>query len=321
MASTSLMATMATTTSTKKYLIVIVGATGSGKTALSLALAEHYGAPIISTDSRQLYQGMAIGTAQPSAEELQRVEHHFINCFDVHRDFNCGEYERMALDRLAQLFAKHDVVVAVGGSGLYIKALCEGMDDLPDAAPELREQLVAQLESNGLAWLVERLHELDEEYWREVDRSNPQRVLRAVEVCLATGKRYSELRKGVTKQRDFEIVKVGIAMPRERLYERINLRVEQMVQAGLEEEVRAMSPYRNLNALQTVGFSEMFDYMDGKITREEAIELIKRNSRRYAKRQMTWFRRDKDIEWFEEPTSAQVVEYIDSRFGEYEIKS
>ncbi len=307
-----LMAMEIAMTSGRKRLIVIVGATGSGKTDLSIAIAEHFAAPIISTDSRQFYRGMAIGTAQPSREQMARVEHHLVDCLDVGEDFNCGAYERVALERLSELFAKHDTVVAVGGSGLYIKALCDGMDELPDAEPALRNELLERLETEGLESLVEQLRELDEVYYNEVDRCNPQRVLRALEVCLTTGKPYSSLRKGGAKKRDFEIVKVGIDYPREELYDRINRRVDMMMAEGLEAEARAMRPHRHLNALQTVGFSEMFDYFDGTISRDEAVELIKRNSRRYAKRQMTWFRRDKDIAWFTKPTPDQVIEYLES---------
>ena len=297
----------------RKRLIVIVGPTGSGKTDLSISVAEHFAAPIISTDSRQFYRGMAIGTAQPSAEQMARVEHHLVDCFDVHEEFNCGAYERVALERLEELFAKHDTVVAVGGSGLYIKALCEGMDDLPDADPAVREELLRRVETEGLESLVEQLRELDEVYYNEVDRCNPQRVLRALEVCLSTGRPYSSFRKGGTKQRDFEIVKIGVDYPREELYDRINRRVDMMMEAGLEAEARAMLPHRHLNALQTVGFSELFDHFDGTISKEEAVELIKRNSRRYAKRQMTWFRRDKDICWFTKPKAEEVIAYLESR--------
>ena len=298
-------------TSGRKRLVVIVGATGSGKTDLSIGVAEHFGAPIISTDSRQFYRGMAIGTAQPSREQMSRVEHHMVDCLDISEEFNCGAYERVALERLSELFVHHDTIVAVGGSGLYIKALCEGMDDLPDAEPALREELLKRLETEGLEPLVEQLRELDEVYYNEVDRCNPQRVLRAVEVCLTTGQPYSSLRKGGAKKRDFEIVKVGIDYPREELYDRINRRVDMMMTEGLEAEARAMLPHRHLNALQTVGFSEMFDYFDGTITKEEAVELIKRNSRRYAKRQMTWFRRDKEIKWFEKPNAEEVIAYLE----------
>ena len=294
-----------------KRLIVIVGPTGSGKTDLSIGVAEHFSAPIISTDSRQFYRGIAIGTAQPTPEQRQRVEHHLVDCLDISEEFNCGAYERVALERLGELFEKHDTVVAVGGSGLYIKALCEGMDDLPDASPELREELTKRLEYEGLEALVEQLKELDEDYYNEVDRCNPQRVLRAVEVCLTTGKPYSSFRKGATKKRDFNIVKVGIDMPREELYDRINRRVDMMIAEGLEAEARAMLPHRHHNALRTVGFSEMFDYFDGKTSFEEAVELIKRNSRRYAKRQMTWFRRDEEIRWFDHPVIEDVVAYLE----------
>lgn len=302
---------IATAMMSGKRLIVIVGPTGSGKTDLSIGVAEHFGAPIISTDSRQFYRGMAIGTAQPSREQMERVEHHLVDCLDVSEEFNCGAYERVALERLSELFEKHDTVVAVGGSGLYIKALCEGMDDLPDAEPALREELMRRLETEGLESLVEQLRELDEAYYNEVDRCNPQRVLRAIEVCLTTGQPYSSLRKGGSKKRDFDIVKVGIDYPREELYDRINRRVDMMIEEGLEAEARAMLPHRHLNALQTVGFSEMFDYFDGVISKEEAIELIKRNSRRYAKRQMTWFRRDKEIRWFVKPNAEEVIEYLE----------
>ncbi len=300
-------------TMSTKTLIVIVGPTGSGKTDLSIRVAEHYSSPIISTDSRQFYRGIPIGTAQPEPEQLERVEHHFIASHSLTDDFNCGAYEVAALERLEELFANNDYVVAVGGSGLYVKALCEGMDDLPDAEPALREELLKRLENEGLESLVEQLRELDEVYYNEVDRCNPQRVLRAVEVCLTTGKPYSSLRKGGTKKRDFEIVKVGIDYPREELYERINRRVDMMMNDGLEAEARAMLPHRHLNALQTVGFSELFDYFDGTISKEEAVELIKRNSRRYAKRQMTWFRRDKAIQWFTKPTSAEVIAYLEQQ--------
>ena len=296
-----------------KRLIVIVGPTGSGKTDLSIGIAEHFGAPIISTDSRQFYRGMAIGTAQPSREQMARVEHHLVDCLDVSEEFNCGAYERVALERLEALFTKHDTVVAVGGSGLYIRALCEGMDDLPDAEPGLREELLRRLETEGLGSLVEQLRELDEVYYNEVDKCNPQRVLRAVEVCLTTGQPYSSLRKGGAKKRDFEIVKVGVDYPREELYDRINRRVDMMMAEGLEAEARAMLPHRHLNALQTVGFSELFDYFDGTISKEEAVELIKRNSRRYAKRQMTWFRRDKEIQWFTKPKVEEVIAYLETK--------
>lgn len=309
---------MATTTMTMstKRVIVVVGPTASGKTDLSIALARHYNAPILSTDSRQVYKGLSIGTAYPSVEQLQAVEHHFIAELELNQDFNCGEYEKQALERLETLFEKHNTIVAVGGSGLYVRALCEGMDSLPEADEALREQLQRRLAEQGVEALAEQLKTLDQEYYEVVDRCNPARVMRALEVCLVSGCKYSELRKGAVKSRDFQIVKVGVNMGRERLYERINLRVDKMLEAGLEAEARAVLPYRHLNSLKTVGYSEMFDYFDGKIDFEQAVELIKRNSRRYAKRQLTWFGRDKDIRWFENDQLEEIVKYIDSQFGE-----
>ena len=265
-----------------KSLIVIVGPTGSGKTDLSIAVAEHFSAPIISTDSRQFYRGIPIGTAQPDEEQLRRVEHHFIASHDLTDDFNCGAYEVAALKRLEELFERHDVVVAVGGSGLYIKALCEGMDDMPEADAEVRQRLAERLEKEGLEALVEELRERDADFYEIVDKKNPARVLRALEVCITTGQPYSSLRSGEKREREFNIVKIGTDMPREVLYERIDKRVDIMVEQGLEQEARAVYPQRALNSLQTVGYREMFDYFDGTIGRDEAIELIKRNSRRYA---------------------------------------
>ena len=307
--------TIAMTMSTKR-LIVVVGPTASGKTDLSIALARHYNAPIISTDSRQVYKGLKIGTAYPSDEQLQSVEHHFIAERELTEDFNCGLYEKEALERLDMLFNRVDTVVAVGGSGLYIRALCEGMDYLPEANLELRYELADSLHMGGVEALAERLRELDPEYYEVVDRNNPARVMRALEVCLVTGQKYSELRKGVVKERDFQIVMVGVDVPREELYDRINRRVDMMIEAGLVDEARSVLPYRHCNSLSTVGYSEMFDYFDGKTTLDEAIELIKRNTRHYAKRQMTWFRREKQIAWFAASDYQQIVKYIDSQFGE-----
>lgn len=296
-----------------RELIVVVGPTGSGKTSLSIDLARYFSAPIISTDSRQLYRGMSIGTAQPTAEELQAAEHHFIACRNVEDEFNCGAYEQEALTLLEELFKSHNRVVAVGGSGLYIKALCEGLDALPAVSDELRATLRERLEVEGMAALLGDLVRLDPEFYAVVDRDNPSRVLRALEVCLSSGETYSKLRIGERKERDFKIVKVGIDMPRAQLYDRINRRVDQMVADGLESEARALYPRRALNALQTVGYREFFDYFEGSINREEAIELIKRNSRRYAKRQMTWFRRDEQIEWFSSSDPQSIIAHLERR--------
>ncbi|HIY14370.1 MAG TPA: tRNA (adenosine(37)-N6)-dimethylallyltransferase MiaA [Candidatus Alistipes cottocaccae] len=298
-----------------KRLLVIVGPTGSGKTDLSIRLARHYGAPILSTDSRQFYRGMAIGTAQPDPDQLQAAEHHFIASHDLNEDLNCGSYEMQALSCLEKLFAEHDWVIAVGGSGLYVRALCEGMDDLPQADPELREALSRRLETEGVDALAAELRTLDPAYYATVDRRNPARVMRALEVCLQTGRPYSEQRTGVRRPRPFGIVKVGVDLPREELYARIDRRVDRMVADGLEAEARALYPYRTLNALQTVGYREFFDYFDGRTSYEEAVSLIKRNSRRYAKRQLTWFRRDPEIRWFGPWDDAAIIAHADAAAG------
>ena len=296
-----------------KRLLVVVGPTGSGKTDLSIRLALHYGVPILSTDSRQVYRGMPIGTAQPSADQLQAVEHHFIASRDLTDNLNCGEYEVQALVRLEELFADHDWVVAVGGSGLYVRALCEGMDDLPQADEPLRRELERRLAEEGLGALAEELRELDPEYCRTADLNNPARVMRALEVCLQTHMPYSRQRTGERRPRSFEIVKIGIDLPRDVLYDRINRRVDRMLADGLEAEARALYPYRELNALKTVGYREFFDYFDGRIGYDEAVELIKRNSRRYAKRQLTWFRRDSEIRWFAPDDDAAIIAYVGSK--------
>lgn len=294
-----------------KRLLVIVGPTGCGKTDLSIRLAQHYGAPILSTDSRQFYRGMAIGTAQPTTDQLQTAEHHFIASHDITDDLSCGQYEVLALKRLQELFAHHEQVIAVGGSGLYVRALCEGMDDLPHADETLRAELTERLRQDGVAALAEELRELDPVYYETVDRCNPARVLRGMEVCLQTGRPFSEFRTGIKKERNFQIVKVGLTLPRKELYARIDRRVDAMMAAGLEAEARTLYPHRALNSLQTVGYRELFDYFDGRTTREEAIERIKRNSRRYAKRQMTWFRRDPEIRWFAPDEDELIIRHLD----------
>ena len=302
---------MATTMSSKRgTLVVVVGPTGSGKSALAVKLATCLNAPIISTDSRQVFRGMPIGTAQPTAEELATAKHYFIADREVEDDFNCGKYECEALALLDKLFKESEYVVAVGGSGLYVQALCDGMDDLPDADPALRDSLKQRLENEGLESLVVELRTLDPTYAEEVDVCNPARVMRALEVCLTTGRPYSEQRKGVTAERPFNIIKIGTDMPRDVLYDRINRRVEMMIKEGLEAEARTMYPKRHLNALQTVGYRELFEYFDGKYTFEEAVELVKRNSRRYAKRQLTWFRRDEQTAWFNPSDIEAILAHI-----------
>ena len=308
------MATTATTMSSKQgTLIVVGGPTGSGKSALAVEIAKHLRAPIISTDSRQMYHGMAIGTAQSTAEELAAVKHYFIADREPEDDFNCGRYEVEALALLERLFAENKYVVAVGGSGLYIQALCSGMDALPEADEELRNSLKQRLENEGLESLFAELQQLDPAYAEVVDRCNPSRVMRALEVCISSGKPYSEQRSGAVVERPFNIIKIATDMPRDILYDRINRRVDMMVEEGLIAEATAMYPKRHLNALQTVGYREIFDYFDGKCSLEEAIELVKRNSRRYAKRQMTWFRRDSEFRWFSPSDLSNIITYIENQ--------
>ena len=308
------MATTTTTMSSKRgTLIVVGGPTGSGKSALAVEIAKHFGAPIISTDSRQMYRGMAIGTAQPTKEELTAVKHYFIADREPEDDFNCGRYEVEALTLLDRLFAENRYVVAVGGSGLYIQALCSGMDSLPEADEELRNTLKTRLENEGLESLFAELQRLDPTYAEFVDRCNPARVMRALEVCIATGKPYSEQRSGTVVERPFNIIKIATDMLRDILYDRINRRVDMMVEEGLLAEAKSMYPKRHLNALQTVGYRELFDYFDDKCSLEEAIELVKRNSRRYAKRQMTWFRRDSEFRWFAPSNLSEIIAYIEAQ--------
>lgn len=280
-----------------KQLIVIIGATASGKTDLSIEMAKEYGAEIISTDSRQFYRQMSIGTAVPSVEQLSEVKHHFIHSRDVWDNYAAGAFENDALVLLDELFQRGDYAVAVGGSGLYIDALCRGFDDIPTVNDSCRESLMAVFQVEGLDPLLKRLKELDPQFYEVVDRNNYKRVIRALEVCITSGEPYSKQRTGEVKQREFEIRKIGIDMPREVLYDRINRRVDMMVESGLEAEAREVYKYREFNALRTVGYNEMFSYFDGLISFDEAIDKIKQNTRRYAKRQLTWFRRDNDIEW------------------------
>lgn len=283
--------------SANKTLVVVLGATATGKTAVSIALARAFGSEILSCDSRQFYRQMPIGTAAPTAQEQAAATHHFIATRNVEEDFSCGQYEVEALELLDERFREHDLLFMVGGSGLYVDAVCRGLDSMPEIDPALRAQLTERLHSQGLESLLSELSALDPEHHARMDRSNPQRVVRALEVCLQTGHTYSSLRMGEGKSRPFRIIKIGIRMPREVLYERINQRVDLMVAQGLESEARTLYPLRNHNALQTVGYKEFFAYFDGLISREEAIELIKRNSRRYAKRQETWFLRDPATHW------------------------
>ncbi len=283
--------------SQKPTLLVLVGPTGVGKTELSLRIAERLGCPIISADSRQIYREIPIGTAAPTQEEQQRVRHYMVATKSVADDYNAGQYERDVLELTDELFKTHDTLLLTGGSMLYVDAVCKGLDELPSVTAELREEVQTEYRTKGMEWLQREVEQIDPAYWAEVDQQNPQRLLHCVEICRASGKQYSDLRQQKTAERPFRIVKVGLTRPREELYGRINRRVEEMVRAGLEEEARSVYPLRQKNSLQTVGYREMFAYMDGEYDLPHAIEQIQLNSRHYAKRQMTWFNRDNTIHW------------------------
>ncbi|MES2427342.1 MAG: tRNA (adenosine(37)-N6)-dimethylallyltransferase MiaA [Bacteroidota bacterium] len=281
----------------QKNLIVILGPTASGKTTAAIQLAQQYQTVILSADSRQFYREMSIGTAKPDADELAAAKHYFINSHSITEPFSVGDFEKQGLALLNELFKTRDTVILVGGSGLYIKALCEGFDDIPQADTAIREQLNHDFAEKGIEPLQEELKLADPVYCKEVDLNNPQRIIRALEVFRHTGLPFSSYRKATINTRPFNILKIGLDMPREVLYNRINRRVDDMVNLGLIDEAKSLIAYRHLNALNTVGYSELFDYFDGKTDLNKAIDLIKQNTRRFAKRQLTWFRKDQSIHW------------------------
>lgn len=295
-------------------LLVILGPTGVGKTELSLRVAEHLGSPILSCDSRQIYREIPIGTAAPTAAEQARVKHYFVGTRSLEEDYNAGQYERDALALLEDLFQTHETIVMTGGSMLYADAVCKGLDDLPSVPASIRAQVQWDEERSTkeewFTWLQGEVQRLDPAYWEEVDQSNPARLMHCVELCLTTGKPYSELRTKTQKVRPFRIIKVGIERPREELYARIDERVKEMMSAGLLEEARRVYSKRALNSLQTVGYRELFAYMDGDYDIDRAIALIQQNTRHYAKRQMTWFRRDKKIYWLQANEAYEKNEHI-----------
>lgn len=278
-------------------LLIVLGPTAVGKTDYSIELALDSHSPVISCDSRQIFKEMRIGTARPSEEQLARVKHYFIASHSITDNYTAGRYEIEALALLEELFKTHDILVMTGGSGLYIDALCNGLDDFPDADPALRASLIERLEKEGLASLRHELRRLDPETAERIDPANRQRIVRALEVCIATGKPYSSFRSGTVKERPFTIRKIGLTRPREALYARIDARVEQMMAEGLEGEARSLLPYRSLPALNTVGYKELFGYFDGEYPLEEAVRLIQRNTRHYAKKQLTYWSRDPQISW------------------------
>ena len=280
-------------------LLLILGPTGVGKTELALRVAEHLGCPIVNCDSRQVYRHIPIGTATPTTEEQARVKHYFVATRELEEDYTAGQYERDALALLEKLFKTHKVVVMTGGSMLYADAICKGLDDLPTIPQDIRKKVKEGYEQGGLEWLQAEVQRLDPDYWNEVDQQNPARLAHCVELSLLIGQPYSSLRTGKVKERPFRIVKIGLNRPRAELYARINERVQRMIEDGLLEEVKAVYSKRQLNSLQTVGYKELFAYLDGEYDLHRAIELIQQNTRHYAKRQLTWFRRDDTIHWLD----------------------
>lgn len=299
----------------QKTLIVVVGPTAIGKTALAIELAKQYQTEIISADSRQFFKEMSIGTAKPSDEELTAAPHHFINSHSVTQFFSTGDFEVEALALLEKLFQKHQVLIMVGGSGLYINAVCNGLDEMPEIDLAIREKLNQQFATEGIATIRKQLAELDPEYFEKVDQSNPQRMIRGLEVVLSTGQKLSSLLTSNKKERPFNIIKIGLNTDREILYNRINHRVDIMVENGLVEEVKSLAAYKELNALKTVGYAEIFDYFDGKIDLPTAIDKIKQNTRRFAKRQLTWFRKDTETSWFEPNENNNIIAYLKDKLN------
>ena len=293
-----------------KHLIVIAGPTAIGKTNLSIRLASQFKSEIFSADSRQLFNELSIGTAKPSQTELAATKHHFINELSVAGDYSAGQFEKDALERLGERFKQHNVLFLVGGSGLYINAVCQGFDAFPEIDPQIRLTLNAELEEQGIGHLQQLLQQADPDYYKTVDLNNPMRLTRALEIYRGTGKPYSSYLNKAKAKRPFNIVKIALDMDREALYKRINTRVDTMIEQGLIDEVKQLMPYKNKAALQTVGYQELFDYFDGRANLDKAIDLIKQNSRRYAKRQLTWLRRDQDYKWFKPDVVEEIANYI-----------
>ncbi len=295
-----------------KTLIVIVGPTGIGKTDLSIFLAQKLATEIISADSRQFFRELKIGTAVPDDEQLQEVKHHFIGNKSIQEYYNASSFEFEVIDLLKKLFKTKNQVIMVGGSGMYVDAVCKGIDDLPEIDMEIRKQLIKKFETEGVESLRFELKRLDPDYYAVADLKNPKRLLKALEITLQTGQPYSTFRTQSIKKRDFKILKIGLNIEREKLYERIEERVDKMIENGLVDEAQLFLPFKHLNSLNTVGYKELFPYMEGAYPLERAVELIKRNSRRYAKRQLSWFNRDKEINWFRPNEREKILEFINS---------
>lgn len=295
----------------QKTVIIIAGPTAVGKTSLAIALAKHFNTEIISADSRQCYRELNIGVARPSPEELKTIPHHFIADRSIHDEINAAAYEKYALQKVHELFQRHDVVIMVGGTGLYIKAFSEGLDSIPSVPEELRSAIINNYEKNGIAWLQDAIKENDPLFFEKGEMKNPQRMMRALEIVKTTGVSILNHHSGEKKKRDFSIIKIGLELPREELKERINIRVDEMIKQGLVEEANSVYAWKHLNALQTVGYNEMFQFIDNQVSLAKAIELIKTHTRQYAKRQMTWFKKDKDIYWFIHPSVTLLSNFLE----------
>lgn len=299
----------------KKTAIIIAGPTAIGKTSIAINLAQHFNTEIISSDSRQCYKEMTIATAVPSQEELAAVPHHFIHSHSIHQEMNAGKYEAYALNKAKEIFEKKDVVILCGGTGLYIKAFCEGIDDIPPVKKEIQEQIQKEYITDGLETLQKQLKELDYATFNHIDIQNSQRVMRALAVKISSGHSILEFQKEQPKERPFNISKIALTLPREQLWERIEKRITEMTKAGLEEEARKLYQYKSFNALQTTGYQEIFDYIDGKYTFEEALEQIYIHTRQYAKRQKTWFKKDKQYKWFSPFECENIISYLENKLN------
>jgi tRNA dimethylallyltransferase len=294
----------------QNILIVLLGPTGVGKTDISIDIASHFSSEIISSDSRQFYKEMRIGTAVPSDNQLRKIKHHFVRFLSIKDYYSASLFERDVLKLLQELFIRNRMVLMSGGSGMYIDAVCDGIDNIPDVDPAIREKYINKYKEEGIESLRVSLKMLDPEHYDKVDLRNHKRIIRALEICDTTGRSYSSFLEKEKRERDFGIIKIGLERSREELYVRINHRVDEMLRIGLEEEAKSLYDLKHLNALNTVGYKEFFDYFDKKISREKAIELIRRDSRRYAKRQMTWWAKDKDIKWFHPEKKQEIIDYV-----------
>ena len=296
-----------------KTVIIVAGPTASGKTSVAIELAKYFNTEIISADSRQCYRELNIGVARPSESQLSEVKHHFIASHSIHDQVNAATFEKYALEKADKIFKEHDVIIMVGGTGLYIRAFCEGLDEIPPISEAVRQNITSAYEKNGLAWLQKQLQEKDPVFFEKGEIKNPQRSMRALEVFEATGESIMAFRKGSKVKRHFNVIKIGLGLPKDRLIHNIETRVDDMIHQGLADEAKSLYSYKQLSALQTVGYREIFDWMDEKRSLEQAIQLIKKNTKQYAKRQLTWFRKDSSFQWFEPENVESIFSYLFSK--------